>query len=302
MKPNEQLINTTLLDRQEGIEQADDVIKQIERIIAVGMASALVELSAWLTRMQETDYQDAKRRLTKTEIAAYQAAIWGILERERKALDTEWVERLEREERRANVTLIAALVFLLSAHIESAYTQYRSIVGQAARAIYAWQYARQADNIRTFLGFAGRAPALDGNVLDKIIKRPWASDGRLYSARIWADKDLLISTINTDLKQAFVRGDSVQQMEALLRKRFDVRSTNAERLIRTELAAYQSMANRDAYLALGVRKYKILAVMDERTCQTCVDLNGKIFGVRDFEIGVTAPPLHPNCRCRTIPV
>jgi hypothetical protein len=44
-----------------------------------------------------------------------------------------------------------------------------------------------------------------------------------------------------------------------------------------------------------------VAVVDGKTSKTCEELNGKIFFVKDAEIGLNAPPMHPNCRSVIIP-
>jgi len=43
-----------------------------------------------------------------------------------------------------------------------------------------------------------------------------------------------------------------------------------------------------------------LATLDERTCDVCGPMDGQIFDLKEFEMGLNAPPLHPNCRCTTV--
>ena len=61
--------------------------------------------------------------------------------------------------------------------------------------------------------------------------------------------------------------------------------------------------NREAlerYRKAGVRQYKWLSANDERTCNECKKLHGKIFDVNDENAPL--PPLHFGCRCTIIPV
>lgn len=57
----------------------------------------------------------------------------------------------------------------------------------------------------------------------------------------------------------------------------------------------------DNYTADGVEKYQILATLDNKTCDICGELDGKIFLVKDAVIGLNSPPFHQGCRCTTIP-
>ena len=37
-------------------------------------------------------------------------------------------------------------------------------------------------------------------------------------------------------------------------------------------------------------------------CVRCVkEMDGKVFKLKDMEIGENAPPMHPNCHCATAP-
>ena len=36
-------------------------------------------------------------------------------------------------------------------------------------------------------------------------------------------------------------------------------------------------------------------------CEKCQEMDGKIFHIDELEVGVTAPPFHPNCGCAMVP-
>ena len=55
------------------------------------------------------------------------------------------------------------------------------------------------------------------------------------------------------------------------------------------------------YERMGVEKYQLVATLDLRTTEICISLDGKVFFVKDYERGVTAPPFHINCRTTTVP-
>ena len=50
-----------------------------------------------------------------------------------------------------------------------------------------------------------------------------------------------------------------------------------------------------------MEEYEFVATLDGTTCDICGSMDGKHFKISDFEEGATAPPLHPRCRCVTVP-
>jgi SPP1 gp7 family putative phage head morphogenesis protein len=44
-----------------------------------------------------------------------------------------------------------------------------------------------------------------------------------------------------------------------------------------------------------------VAARDGHTCELCQPMDGKVFKLSERMVGVTAPPIHPNCRCATVP-
>jgi uncharacterized protein with gpF-like domain len=51
-----------------------------------------------------------------------------------------------------------------------------------------------------------------------------------------------------------------------------------------------------AYNECGIEKYEYMATLDSRTSAKCSGLDGKIFDLKDKEVGVNYPPAHPHCR------
>lgn len=74
-----------------------------------------------------------------------------------------------------------------------------------------------------------------------------------------------------------------------------------ERLVLTESAFVASASRKDTYENLGVKQYKVLATLDIKTSEMCRKLDGKVFDLKDYKIGLTANPFHPRCRSTTVP-
>lgn len=116
-----------------------------------------------------------------------------------------------------------------------------------------------------------------------------------YSDRIWMYQDMLKSELSKLLMEGMIQGKNPRQLAVHLRKRFGVSEYNAERLMRTELARVQIEAQKQSLEKNGFEDYQFIC--NGTACGICKELNGKHFKIKDMEIAVNAPPMHPNCRC-----
>lgn len=69
----------------------------------------------------------------------------------------------------------------------------------------------------------------------------------------------------------------------------------------TESAFFTSASQRDCYNELDVERFEVVATLDTKTSDECRDMDGKVFDMKDYEIGITAPPFHNYCRTVTCP-
>lgn len=71
--------------------------------------------------------------------------------------------------------------------------------------------------------------------------------------------------------------------------------------MRTELTRARIQVQAESYKAEDIEKYEYIACGLRDCCPACKALDGKIFKVKDMEIGENAPPMHPNCHCALAP-
>ena len=72
--------------------------------------------------------------------------------------------------------------------------------------------------------------------------------------------------------------------------------------LRTESDTAQCEASFSVYKEAGVPKYLYNAMKDDKTCERCKELDGKIFRLDEKQEGVNFPRIHPNCRCYIEPI
>ena len=137
--------------------------------------------------------------------------------------------------------------------------------------------------------------------IETAVSKPWASDGKDFSQRIWENKTQLMNTLQTEMARSFMIGEGVAPLINRMQKRFNVSFSNARRLVETETAYVQEKAMLDTYDALDVEQYQILAVLDLKTSDICRHLDKKVFDRKDAKPGITMPPFHCYCRSTTIP-
>lgn len=114
--------------------------------------------------------------------------------------------------------------------------------------------------------------------------------------RLWSHMDRLRSSISIELQKGLIAGVSPRQMASNIRKQTGRSRYDAERLMRTEFARVQTEATLQQLKDSGA-KYYIFIASNPRACPICKELNQKVFKVSEAEIGLTAPPIHPNCFC-----
>lgn len=137
--------------------------------------------------------------------------------------------------------------------------------------------------------------------IETAISKPWATDGKDFSTRIWENKAQLINTLQTEMTRSFMIGEGAAPLINRIQKRFNVSFSNARRLVETETAYVQEKGMLDTYEALDVEQYQILAVLDMKTSDICRHLDKKVFDKKDAKPGITAPPFHCYCRSTTTP-
>lgn len=140
------------------------------------------------------------------------------------------------------------------------------------------------------------------NIADKPLDESWGVDDKTWLERLEDDIALWCAYILFDIKQAFHRGSHIDAVLAKLDRRFDSIGSVLTKLSLTESTAVGSMARRMIFQQLGIGKYQFYTKEDERRCEICGSMHGLIFPISAYEVGVTASPLHPRCRCLEVPI
>lgn len=287
------------------LEKGQRFYADLERQYRIASANIEKEINNWYQRFAENNQitmAEAKKLLKTGELAEFK---WNVQEYikygEENALNQQWMKELENASARVHISRLEALKIQLQQQVEVLYGNQSDGLDKLLRDIYSEGYYHTAFEIQRGFNIGWDLHDLDSNQLDKILSRPWSLDGRTFSDRIWVNKQQLIGSLQTQLTQAVIRGESPDVLIKNLAQQMNVDRNKAGRLIMTESAAFASAAQKDCFKALDVEKYEIVATLDNRTSQICQDLDGEVFDMKDYQVGVTAPPFHPWCRTTTVP-
>lgn len=139
---------------------------------------------------------------------------------------------------------------------------------------------------------------IDKTLVRQMIESSWVNDGKSFSQRIWKNTEDLVRTLNEGLIHCVATGKKTSELKNILQERFGVSYSNADMLVRTEMAHIQTQAAKKRYEDAGVLEVEVWAPKDERQCEVCGQLHQKRYPVA----GAMPVPCHPRCRCCVIPV
>jgi SPP1 gp7 family putative phage head morphogenesis protein len=138
--------------------------------------------------------------------------------------------------------------------------------------------------------------------MDAILEMVWGADELNWLKRLENDVDLWKVNISTDWKRSLLQRKQFKDVLKLLNKRFTSIDSIVQTLGLTESTAIGSLARRKIFAELGITKYRFYTKPDERRCETCGSMHGLVFPISAYEVGVTASPMHPRCRCWEVPI
>ena len=130
----------------------------------------------------------------------------------------------------------------------------------------------------------------------------WGEDNLSPAKRVDNKIDKFTTSLQTEVERVMYTSGNADEAEEVVLKKFLVLASAMTLLLTTERVAMSSFARANIFRMLGYEHYKFVALRDERMCETCGALDGTIFPISAFMPGVTAPCLHPRCRCSTIGV
>ena len=263
------------------------------------------DIERWYQRLADNhgiSYAAAKRLLNKKELAEFQWTLEEYIKKGKEnAISPRWLKELENASAKVHITHLEGMKTAIQQYNEVLFAQLKEGLTGHLSKVAEESFYRNAYEIAKGTGIGRTVPYFDSKKLEIILNQTWAADGTKFSDRIWNNKQKLVGKLHTELTQSIIRGEEPDNAIKRLAKEMKVSEKQAGRLIMTETAAISSAADLKSYQELGIKKYQILATLDNKTSLICQDMDHKVFDIKDYRVGMTAPPFHPYCRTTTIP-
>lgn len=286
----------------KGIEFYHNLSEQYDK----AAASVQKEIEAFYQRFAKNnglDLFEAKKLLNSRQLKEFR---WNVAEYIEKGktlnYSDKWAKELENASIRYRVTRLEALKLQMQQQVENLIGNEVDGLDNLTRQIYEDGYYQTIFELQKGTGVTSSFSILDADKIKKILSKPWASDGLDFSRRVWGQhRAELVQKLNTDFVQALIRGDDSQKLINKISSDFNVSKYKAGRLVMTESAFFATESQKDAFKELGVKYFSVSATFDRDTCSDCGYREGEKIPMDLYEVGVTAPPFHPNCRCDIVP-
>lgn len=289
----------------EQYRRSMEYYKDVQGQFAQAEKAMQADIERWYRRLADNNgisYTAAKKLLKDRELEEFHWTVERYIEAGKEnALDQRWMKQLENASARYHIDRLEAMKLQVRQHAELLFKEFEGGMGDFLHAGCEEQFYRTAWEVAKGTGIGFNLARLDTRRIDALIRRPWAQDGKVFSDRIWSNKEKLVNALHTELAQCIIRGDAPMKAIARLAKKMGTGKVQAGTLIMTEAAAIASASQKECFRELGVEKYEFDATLDGDTCDVCAGMDGQIFPMSQYEIGVTAPPVHPRCRCCTLP-
>lgn len=298
-------------ERFELLEQSQNrrgrqCCEEIERQYREAQRRIEGKISSWYLRFAKNNgisIQEARRLLNAGELEELKWDVNQYIKYGRaNEINGAWKAQLENASARAHINRLEALKLQVQQEMEVMFGNQLDSIDAAMRGIYKAGYYRTAYEIQKGIGVGWDFATLDKKKISKVIGKPWAADGKNFSERVWGNRQKLVNEIHTELTQNIILGEDPQKAINAIAKKMKASKNVTGRLVMTEEAFFSSTAQKDCFRELDVEQFEIVATLDSHTSETCRKMDGKVFLMSQWEVGVTAPPFHVWCRTTTVPV
>ncbi|MEQ7309882.1 minor capsid protein [Lactococcus petauri] len=261
------------------------------------------EIDSWCKKYAKKDGTidpiDAKKLLKGSELKDFK---YSLAEWERMAKQGGFNHEMDLEYYRSRVSRLQALQLQVTGLMgKQTSGDVKSLEG-LLKGSYNDTYYRNIYNSQAVKGkFSSNFAHVDDKKLNAVIHSGWK--GSNFSTRLWGNA---ARTLPKTLSETLFRGialgygpDRLTQMARVKLK--DFAENQIHRLVTTEAAHIVEQATLDSYKEIGLEKYEYLATLESHTCEVCGKLDGQVIEVSKQDTGTNYPPIHPYCRCTTVP-
>lgn len=285
-------------------DEVDKATEELRQTWAEVMKDLQNDIEAEYSRFaseQGLTMADAKKLMTTKELAGLKLSLRKFEELAKANANGQWEKELSAASSRVRISRLEAMQLQIRNYLWEAYQGTENAAAAALRDAYTSAYYHNIYETQQAAGKFSPIEEIPAGDIDAILSHPWAADGREWSDRIWSNREQVTAAAQGELLRSIIQGKGPVEASERLAQKMGVGKYQAVRLIQTETTYITTAANTAAFKASGVDRVEYVATLEAHTCETCGALDGKVLSLKDVAAGMTAPPMHPNCRCVLVP-
>ncbi|WP_303051938.1 minor capsid protein [uncultured Dialister sp.] len=283
------------------VDRATEELRQAWAAIIQDMEN---EINGWYNRFaaeQGLTMAEAKKALTTKELAGLKMGLREFKKLAKDNANGKWEKELSAASARVRISRLEAMELGIRNYLWKAYQNTHSTAAETLRNAYTSEYYHNTYEMQRAAGKFTPMQEIPEDIINAALSHPWAADGREWSERIWDNREQVTREMQGELVRSIIQGKGAYESSLRLAQKMGTGQYQAVRLLQTEATYITTMADVDSFGAMGVEKVQYVATLEAHTCGTCGGLDDKVMNRKDAVPGVTAPPMHPNCRCTIVP-
>ncbi len=278
------------------------ITAEIDAAFSKANADIERDLEYWYGRLARNNgisLSAARRLLDADELAEFKWSVDEYAAKARQSGNGKWFKELENASARVHISRLDAMKISMRNTLENVFGAENDLVTKLAGGTYRDAVRHTATDMEKLFKAEFNIGEIDDEKIQKLIRKPWTPDARTFSDRIWSKKNEMINALQEELTRGCIYGRSLDETIARMEKFVDAKFKNAKyaarRIVVTESAYFRVLGTRDELERLGVKEFQVDLPVDAKTCEICREMNGRIFPMSEFAVGLNAPPFHPNC-------
>lgn len=283
------------------VDRATEELRQAWAAIIQDMEN---EINGWYNRFaaeQGLTMAEAKKALTTKELAGLKMSLREFEKLAKANANGKWEKELSAASARVRISRLEAMELGIRNYLWKAYQNTHNTAADTLRNAYTSEYYHNTYEMQRAAGKFTPMQEIPEDIINAALSHPWAADGREWSERIWDNREQVTREMQGELVRSIIQGKGAYESSLRLADKMGTGQYQAVRLLQTEATYITTMADVDSFGAMGVEKVQYVATLEAHTCGTCGGLDDKVMNRKDAVPGVTAPPMHPNCRCTLVP-
>lgn len=277
----------------------DEVIQELMQCYDDTAESLKKEIQSIIYKYAEDNQltvQQATEMLKGKEYERWRMSVKEYLEQIEKTEDTKMMLELNTLSAKSRITRKEQLLSQIDMEMAKLAESTNKVIKKHLESVLVEHYYRGTYAVQKSLGVGWKVGKFNERMVKQIIEYPWQT--KTFSKGIWEDIDKLTTTLRKELANGMISGSSIDKMASAINKVMGKGMDNAKRLVRTESTYFTQQAQALSYQKLGFKKYMFVG----DGCEKCREVNGTTWTFEEAEPGVNMPPMHPNCKCRIVPV